>query len=123
MTIVPYYKTMNEMSTDMENQKPADDVVVAFGRYRFIAILTGTVLAFLTVVAIPYKYIFNGPGDWTAYAWMAHGWLYIVYFLLTLDFGLRAKWGIGKLILMELAGTIPFMSFWSEKKLRRELGL
>ncbi|MEY3407029.1 MAG: hypothetical protein RL038_90 [Actinomycetota bacterium] len=107
----------------MNQEVPAQDVVVAFGRYRFIAILTGTVLAFLTVVAIPYKYIFNGPGDWTAYAWMAHGWLYIVYFLLTLDLGLRAKWSIGKLILMELAGTVPFMSFWSERKLRKEFQL
>jgi integral membrane protein len=54
---------------------------------------------------------------------MAHGWFYIVYFLLTLDFGLRAKWSLGKLLWVELAGTVPFMSFWSERKLRRELGL
>jgi integral membrane protein len=105
------------------NSTPAKDVVVAFGRYRFIAIATGVVLAFLTVVAIPYKYIFNGTGEWTAYAWMAHGWFYIVYFLLTLDLGLRAKWSPGKLLVIVLAGTVPFMSFWSERKLRRELGL
>lgn len=107
----------------MNESKPATDVVVAFGRYRFIALLTGTVLAFLTLVAIPYKYVFNGTGEWTAYAWMAHGWLYIIYFLFTLDLGLRAKWSIGKLVVMELAGTIPLMSFWSERKLRRELGI
>jgi integral membrane protein len=83
--------------------------------------VTGVVLAFLTLVAIPYRYIFGGTGTWTSYAWMAHGWLYIVYFLVTLDLGLRAKWSIGKLLVIELAGTVPFMSFIVENRLRRQL--
>lgn len=102
---------------------PEQQLAVAFGRYKWIAWLTGVVLAFLSVVAIPYKYIFGGTGTWTSLAWMAHGWLYIVYFLLTLDLGLKAKWSIPKLLLMELAGTVPFMSFVAERRLRRELGL
>lgn len=96
------------------------DVLVAFGRYRVLAIVTGVVLAFLTLVAIPYRYIFHGTGTWTSYAWMAHGWLYIVYFLVTLDLGLRAKWSITRLFLIELAGTVPFMSFVVENKLRNQ---
>ena len=103
--------------------KANNDVIVAFGRYKWLAWLTGTALAFLTLVAIPYKYIFHFEGHWTNYAWMAHGWLYIVYFILTLDLGLKAKWPMSRLIKFELAGTVPFMSFFAERRLRRELGL
>jgi integral membrane protein len=106
-----------------DHKSPTPDVKVAFGRYRVLAVLTGIVLAFLTVVAIPYKYVFGGTGTWTAYAWMAHGWMYLIYFIVTLDLGLRARWSMTKLLLFELAGTVPFMSFISERKLRKELGL
>ena len=99
-----------------------NDVKVAFDRFKVLAWLTGVVLAFLTLVAIPYKYIFHFEGHWTSYAWMAHGWLYIVYFIVTLDLALRAKWGLWKSTLFLLAGTVPFMSFVAERKLRRELG-
>lgn len=98
-------------------------IQVAFVRYRWLAYVTGTVLAFNTVVALPYKYLLHGESHWTAYAWMAHGWLYVVYFLFTLDLGLKCKWPMLKLLLVELAGTVPFMSFVAERKLKRELGL
>jgi integral membrane protein len=99
-----------------------DDLKVPFERYRVLAFLTGAALAFLTLVAIPYKYIFEGTGHWTAYAWQAHGWLYIVYLILTVDLGLKAKWSLGKMLVVALAGTVPFMSFVAEYKLRKELG-
>ncbi|MEY2634933.1 MAG: hypothetical protein RIS75_873 [Actinomycetota bacterium] len=107
--------------TSNSSSEVTPDVLVAFGRYRVLAIITGVVLAFLTVVAIPYRYVFGGTGTWTSYAWMAHGWLYIVYFLVTLDLGLRAKWSLTRLFLIELAGTVPFMSFVVENKLRKEI--
>lgn len=102
-------------------QSQADQVKVAFSRYRVLAIITGVVLAFNTVVAIPYRYVFHLEGMWTAYAWMAHGWLYVIYFLFALDLSLKAKWSFSKLILVELAGTVPFMSFIAERKLRAEI--
>lgn len=99
-----------------------DDLKVPFERYRVLAFLTGAALAFLTLVAIPYKYVFEGTGTWTAYAWQAHGWLYIVYLILTIDLGLKAKWPLLKMAMVALAGTVPFMSFVAEYKLRKELG-
>ena len=96
------------------------EVQVAFGRFRVMAFLTGAVLAFLTLVALPYKYALHGTGTWTMYGWMAHGWLYIVYVLVSLDLSLKAKVGTKQLIIMALAGTIPFMSFVVERKLRKQ---
>jgi integral membrane protein len=88
--------------------------------YRILAIVTGIVLAFLTLVAIPYKYVFAGTGTWTAYAWMAHGWLYILYFVAAVELGFRKRWSIGKILLYAIAGTVPFASFWAEYRLRRD---
>ena len=105
------------------NPQVPQEIVVAFGRYRFMAIITGIALAFLTVVAIPYKSVFGGTGTWTSYAWMAHGWLYLVYFIVALDFSLKSKYSVVKLLLVAVAGTVPFMSFVYERKIRRELGL
>lgn len=89
--------------------------------YRVLAIVTGVVLAFLTLVAIPYKYVFGGTGTWTAYAWMAHGWLYILYFVAALELGFRKRWSIAKILLYAVAGTIPFASFYAEYKLRKDV--
>ena len=102
---------------------PAIQIRSAFERYKWLAWVAGTVLAFNVVVALPYKYVLHGESGWTEPAWMLHGWVYLVYFIVTLDFGLKSKWGYGKLFLMELAGTIPFMSFVAEKRARQELGL
>lgn len=89
--------------------------------YRVLAIITGIVLAFLTLVAIPYKYVFDGTGTWTAYAWMAHGWLYILYFVAAVELGFRKRWPLLKILGYAIAGTIPFASFYAEYKLRKEL--
>ena len=94
----------------------------AFDRFKVMAWLTGVVLAFLTLVAIPYKYIFHFTGHWTSLAWMAHGWLYLIYFIVTLALALDAKWSWKKSVLLLLAGTVPFMSFVAERKVRAELG-
>ena len=99
-----------------------DDLKVPFERYRVLAFLTGAALAFLSLVAIPYKYVFHGEGHWTAYAWQAHGWLFIVYLIVTLDLALKAKWPMLKIAVVALAGTVPFMSFVAEHKIRKELG-
>jgi integral membrane protein len=35
---------------------------------------------------------------------------------LAFDLARRAKWTFGRMILVMLAGTIPFFSFWAERK-------
>lgn len=103
----------------MTNSSP--QVAQAFGRYKWLAWIAGTVLAFNVVVALPYKYLLQGESNWTEPAWMLHGWVYLVYFLVTLDLGLKAKWSYPKLFLVELAGTVPFMSFLAERRLAAEI--
>lgn len=87
----------------------------ALTRFRVMAFVTGVVLAFMTVVGLPFKYILGETATWYAIGWQAHGWLYIIYVAVTLDLVFRLRWHLGRAVLILLAGTIPFMSFVAER--------
>lgn len=84
-------------------------------RYRVMAWVTGVLLILLVFVGMPLKYGAEREGFYSAVA-LSHGWLYIVYVAVTLQLGLRQRWGIGRLLLVMLAGTVPFASFVAERK-------
>jgi integral membrane protein len=88
----------------------------ALTRYRVMAYVTGVLLAFMTVVGLPYKYLFGGDAVWYGIGWMLHGWVYIVYVAVALDLVFRMRWSLGRALAVVLAGTIPFMSFVAERK-------
>jgi integral membrane protein len=50
----------------------------------------------------------------------AHGFLFMVYLALTFDLSRRVNWPFKRMVLVMLAGTIPFLSFWAEHKVTRE---
>jgi integral membrane protein len=87
----------------------------ALTRYRIIAWIVGVVLIALVVVGMPLKYLGDndavvagiGPG---------HGFLFMIYLVATFDLGRRAGWPLSRMLLVMLAGTIPFLSFWAERK-------
>jgi integral membrane protein len=84
-------------------------------RYRIIAWVVGVVLLVLVLVAMPVKYL--GHNDvLVAVVGPIHGFLFMVYVALTFDLGRRARWRLGRMVLVMLAGTIPFLSFWAERK-------
>ncbi len=87
----------------------------ALTRFRVMAFVTGVVLAFMTVVGLPFKYVLGESATWYSIGWMAHGWLYVAYVAVSLDLVFRLKWHLGRAVLILLAGTIPFMSFVAER--------
>lgn len=87
----------------------------ALTRYRIIAWTVGVVLLVLVLVAMPIKYI-GGNDALVATVGPIHGFLFMVYVVLTFDLGRRAKWPLGRMVVVMLAGTIPFLSFWAERK-------
>ena len=94
---------------------PAKGLSGALTRFRVMAFVTGVVLAFMTVVGLPFKYVLHESATWYTVGWQAHGWLYIIYVAVTLDLVFRLRWHLGRAILILLAGTIPFMSFVAER--------
>lgn len=90
-------------------------------RYRILAWITGVWLLLL-VAEMVWKYALgNDLPSWGRFIPIIHGWVYMVYLLFTLDLGIKARWGWGKILLTCLAGTIPFLSFYFEHIRSREV--
>ncbi len=94
----------------------------SYRRFQVAAWVTGTVLAFMTVVGLPWKYLLgNGEATWYAIGWQLHGFLFMVYIVTVLDVAIRARWAPGRTALVALAGTIPFLSFVFERRITGQL--
>ena len=76
-------------------------------RFQIMAFITGVLLAVMTVIGLPYKYLLDGTAAWYSLGWMAHGWLYIAYVIVSLDLVFRMKWHLGRALLIILAGIKP----------------
>ncbi|WP_206080010.1 DUF3817 domain-containing protein [Propioniciclava coleopterorum] len=78
-----------------------------------MAWIVGVLLVVLVLVGMPLKYF--GDNDAVVVATgVPHGWLYMVLLITAYDLGRRVKWPWGRLILIALGGTVPFMSFVAE---------
>ena len=94
-------------------------VPAALGRYRVMAWVVGVLLLVLTLIAMPLKYLADVPEPVTVVG-IAHGFLYAVFFLVTLDLAVRARWRPLSALVVVVAGTIPFLSFVAERKVTRK---
>ncbi len=104
----------------------------ALTRYRVMAYLTGVFLLLLTlhvivqvVQAQTSDLTFGqakGLGEWIAGAevWVpvTHGYLYLIYVLVTADLWFRTRIPLLPTVLVVIAGTVPFMSFVAERWVR-----
>lgn len=94
----------------------------AYRRFQVMAWVTGVLLAFMTVVGLPWKYLLGHDDSlWYALGWQFHGFLYMLYLVTVLDVAIRARWSPGRTVLVALAGTIPFMSFVFERRITHQL--
>ena len=92
----------------------------AWIRYRIMAYVVGTLLVILVCVGLPLKYLGGNPTvvTWTA---IPHGYLYMILLITVVDLGLRAKWSWKRMILIALAGTVPFLSFVAERSATKNI--
>ena len=89
-------------------------------RYRIMAYLVGILLVVLVCVGLPLKYLAHDDTVVTLTA-VPHGWLYMVLLLTAFDLGRRAKWSWTRLVLIALAGTVPFLSFLAERSATKDV--
>ena len=89
-------------------------------RYRIMAYLVGCLLVVLVCVGLPLKYLGDNSTVVTFTA-VPHGYLYMILLITAVDLGRRAKWTWKRLILIALAGTIPFLSFVAERSATKDV--
>ncbi len=113
---------MTQQEADVSAISP-DEVAAIRGallRYRVMAYLVGTLLVVLVCVGVPLKY-FADNGAVVTWTGVPHGWLYMVLIITAYDLGRRVHWPWLRLILIALAGTIPFLSFVAEHYARTDV--
>lgn len=97
--------------------------------YQVMALLTGTFLVILTFEMI-YKYLIApdpatalivGNFNLAAAIAICHGWCYVVYLISDFWLWQQMKWKIGDFLIIALAGVVPFMSFFLERRISRRV--
>lgn len=89
-------------------------------RYRVMAYVTAVMLLILCLCMV-FKYGFDKGEGLTLVVSQIHGVLYIIYLLFAFDLGSKAKWPVGKLLWVLVAGTIPTAAFFVERTVVREV--
>ncbi len=94
----------------------------AIKRYRFMALVAGVMSLLLWFVDLPVAYLFNNENWKAAVAWIpfVHGWVYAVYVLVAIQFSVKARWSMKKMIWLILAGTLPIASIAAERRVVRQ---
>jgi integral membrane protein len=87
---------------------------IAFNAYRVLAILIGVGLLTLFCLGIPLQA--NGHRTVSEVVGPVHGFLYIVYLLLSANLWQRERWPLRFAIPVAAAGFVPFLSFYAERK-------
>ncbi len=86
--------------------------------FKVMAFVVGVGLLVLVLEMI-LKYGFQNPAlDWWP---IPHGFLYMLYLAATANLGFAARWPIGKMIGIMLAGCVPLLSFVVERKVSGEV--
>lgn len=90
----------------------------ALTRYRVLAYTTAVLLIVLVFVGVPLQV-------WAGDLWVVrivgtmHGYLYLVYLLVAFEFTRRLRVALPWMVLVLLAGTIPFCAIVAERLLTR----
>jgi integral membrane protein len=96
-------------------QPPERNVDSALRAYRAIALLVGVLLIVLVCIGVPLKYAGDHPGvaKWVG---IVHGMLFYPLFLvITFWLGVRARIPMLRVLVAMVLGTVPFLSFASER--------
>jgi integral membrane protein len=114
--------TERPVISDEENPAqavPARGVRGALARFRVMAYVVGVGLLALCV-AMVLNYGFDQE-QYSRVIGPVHGFLYILYFLATVDLALKVRWTVKRTLLILLAAMVPFVSFVAERRVTHEV--
>ena len=84
-------------------------------RYRLLAYIVGTALVILVFIGIPLQ-LWAHNDTIEKIVGTIHGFLYIVYVVLSIELAIRYRFSLLRAALSLLAGLVPIMTFVAERK-------
>jgi integral membrane protein len=88
-------------------------------RFRVLAYVVGVALLLL-VTAMVLKYAADAP-TMMRIVGPGHGFLYAVYLVVSIDLAIKARWSMKGTGMVLIAGMIPFLSFYAERKVHEKM--
>ncbi len=87
--------------------------------FEVMAFLVGVGLLLL-VAEIILRYGFGN--DLLSWWPQPHGFVFLVYLGATANLGFKVGWSLPRMVLVMLAGVVPLLSFWVERRVAAEVG-
>ncbi|MFI7616537.1 DUF3817 domain-containing protein [Nonomuraea terrae] len=88
--------------------------------FRVLAYVVGCMLLVLCVGMV-LRYGFGEPSLSKVVA-PIHGGLYMLYLVAVMNLGMKARWAWPYMLGVMLGGTVPFLSFYVERRVTRRVG-
>ena len=105
-------------ATVMQQKRAPETVRKSRTFFKVMAIVVGCGLLLLTLqVILKYGFDNHALDFWP----QPHGFIFIIYVVATANLGFKVGWSLGKMVLVMLAGCVPFLSFWVEQRMSREV--
>ena len=103
--------------------------------YKVLATVVGISIIILILIALPLNELHRVNAAWfpvgsaaqrfgdgiNIYLGTAHGFIYMLFLLVAFLLSRMARWPIVFTAVTLLCGTIPFLSFWAEKRAVRDV--
>lgn len=99
-----------------------DQIRSALTFFKVMAFIVGVGLLLL-VVEMVLSYAVGLKGRDNPLWWwpQPHGFFYMLYAVAAFYLSLKVRWPLGRLIVVLLAGCVPFLSFVAERKVERDV--
>jgi integral membrane protein len=102
----------------LQQKRAPETVRKSLTFFKVMAIVVGCGLLLLTLqVILKYGFDNHALDFWP----QPHGFIFIIYVVATANLGFKVGWSLGKMVLVMLAGCVPFLSFWVEQRMSREV--
>jgi integral membrane protein len=97
------------------------DVEAAEKALRFFKVMAFVVGVGLLLLVLEIVLHYGFSNDALRWWPQPHGFIYMVYLVATANLGFKMGWSLGRMVLVMLAGVVPFLSFWAERKVAAEV--
>jgi integral membrane protein len=104
-----------------------------FKTYRVLALVVGVLLLVGTFAAcLKYGHVLHEDlfpeggslhqlGEDMTLVWVVHGWIYMIYVVVAFVLTQKAGWPLPRFLLMMIAGLVPGLIFWVERRVAHQL--
>ena len=90
--------------------------------FKVMAFIVGVgLLVLLVEIVLSYGFGLKGADNPLSWWPQPHGFIYMAYLVATALLGFKVGWTLPKMVLVMLAGCVPFLSFWVERRVAGEV--